>query len=286
MSMFDPLKIFDPGGSDVFGSKPVIPEAVDYAKVLSDAASSNIQLLPKLAKLSELSTAEYMKRLEQALPGFADMLKTGTSAIQSQLHGEIPDDVARQVAQRSAERSRMGGYGDSGFAGNLTARDLGLTSLDITNQALGSANRWMASAKDRTFDFSRMFLSPEMAVAGAESKFQRDLLAAGVEAAPDPVARGRYDTELAILGMVLSIYSGGQGYTGQYRPQTNYSKYGGGDSYGGGGSRSYFGSGASEGGGDVGQPFQQTNTYNDYGGGYQRGNSFDAVDTAMFAGFV
>lgn len=287
MSMFDPFKIFDPGGEDIFGTKPQIPEAVNYANVLDKAATSNIKLLPKLAELGKLSTEQLLKQLETSMPGFAQMLASGSELISSRLKGNLFPDEEQDTIRRSIENAIGGGYGQPGSEArrNLEYRDLGLDKYRATTEALTSAERWMSAAQNRTFDFSRMFLSPEMAIAGAESGFQRDLLAAGVAAAPDPVARGRYDTELAILGMVLSIYSGGQGYTGQYKaPQ--YGATGGNNGGGGGGSRSYFGTGGDMGYGDPAYGQTVNDARQGYSADYSSGNSFDALDTAALAGFV
>ncbi len=65
-----------------------------------------------------------------------------------------------------------------------------------------------------TFDYTTMFFSPAQMLDHAYSTFQRDLLAAKSAAAPDPAARGRADQEMALLGMILSAYGGGAGYTG------------------------------------------------------------------------
>lgn len=47
------------------------------------------------------------------------------------LRGQIPLDVQTQVKNNAAQTSLFGGYGGSQVARNLTARDLGLTSLDL-----------------------------------------------------------------------------------------------------------------------------------------------------------
>jgi hypothetical protein len=61
----------------------------------------------------------------------------------------------------------------------------------------------------------------------AYSTFQRDLLAAKVKAAPDPIKRGRADQEMALAGMILSAYGGGAGYKGYQSNQgdAGYSGY-------------------------------------------------------------
>lgn len=52
----------------------------------------------------------------------------------SYLRGEIPQDVRDQIGRSSAFRALSGGYAGSPMASALTARDLGLTSLDLTKR--------------------------------------------------------------------------------------------------------------------------------------------------------
>lgn len=211
-------------GEEVFGKKPVIPKRPSYEDIATRNVAFNLGLLPQASALAQLSTAELLKGLEAALPGYGELLKTGTRQISSQLRGELPSDVGRLVSQRAAERAVAGGFGGSGMGRNLELRDLGLTSLDVINQALPVAERWMAQAQGRTFDFSKMFLLLETAIAGAEEDFQTALLEAGIEAAPDPETRGQFDTAMTILGMAVSMY-GGEGYRGMNQQQSVYGNY-------------------------------------------------------------
>lgn len=234
------MPFFDIGGGKIFGKKPKVPARPSYEDVARRNVLFNIGLLPDISRLGQLSTGELMRALEIALPGYGGLLRKGTKQIASQLKGELPADVSTLVTRRAAERAVAGGFGGSGMGRNLELRDLGLTSLDVINQALPVAERWMAQAQGRTFDFSRMFLPLETAIAGEEENFQTALLEAGIEAAPDPAARGIFDTGMSILGMALSAYGGGAGYQGTYRPQYNYAYGAGGQPYGGNPSSGFF----------------------------------------------
>lgn len=72
------------------------------------------------------------------LPG-QEFLDQQQSVISQQLAGEIPQDVQDQVERISAEKSIQSGLGQGQAARNLTARDLGLTSLDIQERGLKNA---------------------------------------------------------------------------------------------------------------------------------------------------
>ncbi len=65
---------------------------------------------------------------------------------------------------------------------------------------------------------SSMFISPEM-------QFNRDTLAAGIAAAPDPAIRGAFDTEMGVLGMAAGMFGSQVGYRNTYQP--NYAGSGG-----------------------------------------------------------
>jgi len=52
------------------------------------------------------------------------------------LDGQLPDDVVAQIEQLSAERGISRGLGQGQASRNLVARDLGLTSLQVRQQAV------------------------------------------------------------------------------------------------------------------------------------------------------
>ncbi len=237
------------GGSDIYGSKPITP---DLGASAAKAISANQTNLPGAEKLATSTNTfnqdEMMRMLRKAVP-FYDQLQSKTrSIIDSQLSGQIPQDVQNAIERSGAARAIAGGYGGSGMHGNLVARDLGLTSLDLTQRGLDSASKWLSQTASMNmpqnqFNLSSMFISPEM-------QFNRDTLEAGIAAAPDPSARGAFDTEMGILGMAASVYSGGAGYTNYNKP--NY--FGGSNmmSMSGAGSGGYAGSNAGGMGGFTG----------------------------------
>ena len=207
------------------GGKPKIPEypLVDIAGEQTAAVKENRSSLPGIENLASrvnaFSSAELMKQLEKALPGYGALLAKGTETIGSQLRGEIPEDVSRAISQATAERSRAGGYAGSEVGRNLTARDLGLTSLDITNRGLASAERWLAQAQSRAplFDFTSMFVTPAQRISVKLQEnanvFNRNLLKARIDALPSPAeaAAGQFFDTIEETGRsVLMMYAGGQ----------------------------------------------------------------------------
>lgn len=65
------------------------------------------------------------------------------------MNGELPDSVKSQIEMFAAEKSVQGGYGQTeGRSINVTARDLGLTSLDMMERGMNYANYLSNSAYD------------------------------------------------------------------------------------------------------------------------------------------
>lgn len=225
---------------DVYGRRPVVPEFPSYSDALKQITQGNLAALPLLQRLGLQSTEAFSKMMEKAYPGVTELKNLGTDNIRSMLSGELPQSVQDILKTRSAEYGVGSGTGGSEFAGAKGLRDLGIEQLKYTQAGLDSASRWIAQAQGQTFDFSKMFLGPQDAIRQAESQWSRDWLSEQVKAAPDPTARGKFDAEMSWIGMILSIYGGGAGYTGQHQPSYGGTSQGG---YGGGtgGGFSYFG---------------------------------------------
>ena len=271
------LNQFFENEKDYFGSRLDVPKIPGLADILKGGIAANVAALPDLQKLATstnlFNQAEITRMLESTTPGLLSGVRSASTNAASLARGEIPDDVSRAVQSSSAARALGGGYGGSGLSRNLTARDLGLTSLNLTGEGqnrlmnLGTFSRNLFP----TFDYTTAFFSPAQMLDHAYSSFQRDLLQAKSTAAPDPAARGKADQQMALLGMILSAYSGGAGYQGAYgRPDL-----GSGGGYGG-----YLGNGQW----DMGGGRTQGPSYLPSGGGGGGGaNSF--IGTAIGGGF-
>lgn len=113
------------------------------------------------------------------MPGYAKLRDRITGVNNELLSGQIPEDVSMEVQRRAAAKSFYGGFAGSGMAKNLTARDLGLTSLDLTQKGLDSATRWVSAVRSGTpqFDVTSMFVSPALQIQTSfqerEAQFQR-----------------------------------------------------------------------------------------------------------------
>ena len=197
------------------GSKPKIPELkpIDFAKEQQQAIRQNIAALEPATELAKQTTAAEQTQLEaqlrRAIPGYDQMVQQASKNIGAALKGELPVDVQAQIQRSTAGRALAGGFGGaSGFGRALTARDLGLTSLQLQNQGLAQAQNFIqqqrAYGMTQPFSVSSMFITPAQRVGVLQQQQQamygRNLAAAQAAAMPDPT--------LAAIGSALSQAGG------------------------------------------------------------------------------
>jgi hypothetical protein len=210
--------------SGIFGKKPQIAEytPVDLSEEQIKALQGDIEAWPQIQQLGSLYQQYMLGAYEKAIPGFKDILALGGKTTQQmlgvageELAGEIPEDVKAAVQRSSAFQSLMGGTAGSGMAGALTARDLGLTSLNLiqqgaqlAGQAGNAAQRWAALSGAQLPQ--GMLVTPQQQ---AELDMQQNLIKRNVlqqkynvAAAPDPVMKGLSD----IVENLTAAYLGGK----------------------------------------------------------------------------
>lgn len=242
------------GGDDYYGSKPVVPDVGASAAKAISSNESNLPAAEGLAsKVDQFNYDTLQKYLDLSNPHRKAIADQQGKVFESLLKGELPADVQSAIQRTSAYKQFSGGFAGSQAGAGLTARDIGSTSLNLITGTLDSASRWMESqAKINAspmLDVTSMFVTPEQV-------FNRDFAANKISSAPDPSKRGRFDTEMGILGMALSAYSGGAGYTNTYKPN-----YGGSNLLGSSGS---YNAGS--------------NAYTNWGSGSDYGSESNMVD--------
>jgi hypothetical protein len=188
------------GGLLMAGDKPVVPEfeALNPGAAQRQAIDLNLQSFPRIQELAEqynnFSLEQMLEALRKTIPNFDQLMKKGSRLNLDMMAGKVPQDVSNAVSRNASERAVAGGYGGSGMARNLEARDLGLTSLDITQKGLDSASRWLAlgssMAQPTQFNASSMFLTPgtmlQSQMWNSEGRWKRDWLNNQIDALPDP----------------------------------------------------------------------------------------------------
>ena len=262
------------GGAAMSAGKKVnVPafQKVNTEKEQKAAIKQNIASIQSGSELATKTTAADQSVLEEqlrrAIPGYDQLISQAGKNIGSNLRGEISTDVQSQLQRSSAGRALSGGFGaGSGVGRNLSARDFGLTSMQIQNQGLQQAQSFIQQQRMfgmvQPFSTSSMFISPtqRMNLSLQENQFQfnRDMAAAQVAAQPDPM--------MAAIGGSLSNIGGmvfGGAIGGMDRKPVDHPNGGGGGgitlNYGGGG------------GGGVGYNpygYYQPNMYSSPYGGY------------------
>jgi hypothetical protein len=133
--------------------------------------------------------------MAQAFPFFNQMLGKASQTTTEMLSGNIPSDVSSAVGRSAAARALAGGYGGTGAANALTARDLGRTSLDLTQQGLanfGALTQISQAVMPKPFDVTSMFMTPLQRATWTNEQnlqqFQRNMASAQASAAPSPFA--------------------------------------------------------------------------------------------------
>ena len=227
------------GGLLGAGKKPVIPafKPIDFAKEQGQAIQQNIASLKPASELAQKTTAADQSVLEEqlrrAIPGYDKLIAQAGSNIGASLRGEISPEVSAQVQRSTAGRALAGGFGGaSGMGRSLTARDLGLTGMQIQNQGLQQAQSFIQQQRAygmvQPFSTSSMFITPAQRVGvlqqQQQAQYTRDLAAAQVSAAPNPM--------MSALGGSLSTIGGlvaGPAFS-QYFGQGNGQEQSGGQS--------------------------------------------------------
>ena len=210
------------GGLLSKGSKPKIPELkpIDFAAEQKQAIQQNLAALEPATELAKKTTAAEQSQLEaqlrRAIPGYDQLVSQAGANIGAALRGEISPEVSAQVQRSTAGRALSGGFGaGSGFGRALTARDLGLTGMQIQNQGLAQAQNFIQQQRAfgmvQPFSVSSMFITPAQRIGAMQQQQQaqygRDLQAAQVAAMPDPT--------MAAFGSAISSAGGfaGGAYT-------------------------------------------------------------------------
>lgn len=209
------------------GEKPKVPEYVPVSvqDAQSKALNANLANWKSIRGLAttanDYTVDQLLKNLEKMSPGVGELRQQQSNLIGSLMKGEIPEDVASEVLRRSNAASVAGGFGGSTLQGRLTARNLGLTSLDIMGRGMSANERWQSLMGQMTpqYNVSSMFVNPAMSLAvdqfNTSSKWNRDWLANQISAMPSPMDKawtGMFES-IGEMGDVAASYGMGGGFS-------------------------------------------------------------------------
>jgi hypothetical protein len=232
------------------GKKVKVPEfkKVNTEKEQEASIKQNIASLQSGSELARKTTESEQTLLEsqlrRSIPGYDKLIAQAGSNIGASLRGEISPEVSAQVQRSTAGRALAGGFGGaSGMGRSLTARDLGLTGMQIQNQGLQQAQSFIQQQRMfgmvQPFSTSSMFISPtqriNLSLQENQFQFNRDMASAQVAAQPDPMMAAIGGSlsnigGMALGGAVMGLSGGGDepGQRGGGGQAFNYGNYGGG----------------------------------------------------------
>lgn len=201
-----------------FGQKPKVPTLTplnlqtEQSKAIA-SNQANLQGSEQLTAAANQFTQQQIEQmLSQAIPGFDQLRGNVQNTINQEIAGQLPADVQQQIQSSTAASAVAGGYAGSDLARNLTARDLGLTSLNLTQQGLSSAQSWIQQMNNLfspgMLNVSSMFVSPQQQasfdVEERNAQFQQQWMQNQINAMPDPVIGGIHSEIVNLIGAYLS----------------------------------------------------------------------------------
>jgi hypothetical protein len=105
--------------------------------------------------INQSNMTQLQTLMNQAMPGWQGMFNTMQGNTNQLLAGQVPTDVQQQIQRSAAYTGMMGGMAGAGTGttGAITARDLGLTSLQMQQQGETQGMNLMT--------FARNYLMPQ-----------------------------------------------------------------------------------------------------------------------------
>lgn len=201
------------GGSGAYGAVPTIPDPFGTQRSAISGNMGNLGNLYGLTNSLNTNAAQQaVMPFQMNLPNYNAMTAASSGNILSKLKGQVPEDVARQIAQMAAERGAATGTIGAPNSNAALLRALGLTSLDLTNQG----EQQLSGAVARTptgqqFNPQQFLITPNQL---QEAQYGSNVLGA----APDPRQAAQLGLRTAQSGM---NFGGGGGFGGGSRGATD-----------------------------------------------------------------
>ena len=185
--------------NDLLGSTPTVPNLaqLDLGAEQLSAVRSNMAALPGAEALAgnvdQFNIGQIQGMMNQVMPGYSGLVSSASGNIGSELSGQVPTSV-------------------SGAAGRtLSARDLGLTSTDLSGMGSTNAQGWISEA-NRVYapgqmNASSMFITPNQQAAfdtnQEQLQFQRQWMGNQIQAMGDPVTQGAWNTSMNVVDAII-----------------------------------------------------------------------------------
>jgi len=168
--------------------KPKIPtyKPVDQTAEQEAAIAANLASFDSAKQLADQTTMADQDRLDSILartmPNYKEMLAGSGRAIQDMIAGNLPNADQNVLMRKAAERSGALGIGGSSAGRKLTARDLGLSSLQMTQAGLNSFNALSSNLRQNytvnPMSTASMYVTPSQWISNAinENQFSYNAL--------------------------------------------------------------------------------------------------------------
>ena len=218
-------------GGSLLKKKPKIPtyKPVNQQAAQENAIAANLASFGKASELADMTAQADQERLDSILasiyPQYRETALSAGSAIQDMIAGRLPNQDQQMTMRRAAERSMLGGYANTGAGKNLTARDLGLSSLQMTQAGLGAFNQLSSNVRSNltvnpmSTAFSYMSVPQYVQNEIGENQFSYQALVGKRQSDAANSFQSRLAGGLSAAGGMMSGYammnpSGGFGSTG------------------------------------------------------------------------
>ena len=106
---------------------------IDIGQVMGESSLNAPRAREMEAERNAVSRAQLLESLGIQIPGYQEGQAQRTQNAMALLRGELPPDVAAQIQRKAAGQAVQGGYAGSAAGRNLVARDIGRSSLDMSN---------------------------------------------------------------------------------------------------------------------------------------------------------
>lgn len=98
--------------------------------------------------INEFNMGQLQGMLDKVMPGWKDMFGQANVNAAALLRGAIPTDVSQMVQRNAAQTALTGGFAGTAATGALTARDLGLTSLQLQQTGLSEFEQLLQTTRN------------------------------------------------------------------------------------------------------------------------------------------
>lgn len=182
------------GLNEIFGRRP---EQVDLRGSIGRSALLNediLRLNQGLAgRTNQAISEDALRRAGTFDPNFRTNISNLSESARRLIQGDIPTDVIESVRRARAEQGAGGFGGGVGNQRAATARDLGLTSLDLQNRGAGIFQQ-INAARDAMDPISRQ-VSLNQFLLTPEQQIQADIANIGIRSSADPAAQRLFEDQ-------------------------------------------------------------------------------------------